>query len=149
MVTLARSSNGAPFALLQTLPNVEFVCDGLGMKGFRKKGNDAPAADTGPVPFLVRHGDVLVQRIDALPRDARRRQGQVLVRGEATGHSHRVGEAGAGVIYETMNEMFLQITASIGTLVHEEHGPIELPEGTYRVWTQREYTPQRIVRVVD
>jgi antirestriction protein ArdC len=101
------------------------------------------------VPFLVRHGDVLVQQVDALPASAKKRAGQVLVRGEATGHSHRVGESGAGVIYETADEMFLQITANFGTLVHEEHGPIELAQGYYRVWTQREYTPQRIVRVVD
>jgi hypothetical protein len=101
------------------------------------------------LPFLVRHGDVLVQQVPAIPSKARRRNGQVLVRGEATGHSHRVGEAGAGVVYETADEMFLEITSALGTLVHEEHGPIELPRGYYRVWTQREYTPERIVRVVD
>lgn len=70
-------------------------------------------------------------------------------RGEATGHSHRIGEAGAAVVYDTVDDMFLEITAALGTLVHEEHGPIQLPQGVYRVWTQREYTPARIVRVVD
>jgi hypothetical protein len=123
---------------------------------WNRKNSDDEAAAAAPevpvppqVPFLVRHGDVLVQRVDSIPGGARKRAGQVLVRGEATGHSHRVGEAGAGVIFETNHEMFLQIVASIGTLVHEEHGPIELQQGYYRVWTQREYTPERIVRVVD
>ncbi len=129
----------------------------MAWKRFKKRSNDAsndasndvtrpPAA---PVPFLVRHGDVLVQRVSGIPAHAKKRAGQVLVRGEATGHSHRVGESGAGVIFETVDEMFLQIVAPIGTLIHEEHSPIELAAGSYRVWTQREYTPQRIVRVVD
>jgi hypothetical protein len=126
------------------------MAKGLLNKLLGNQADTSPAAAARPLPaFLVRHGDVLVQRVDSIPASAQRRPGQVLVRGEATGHSHRVGEAGAGVVYETVDEMFLQITAAIGTLVHEEHGPIELPRGNYRVWTQREYTPQRIIRVVD
>lgn len=27
------------------------------------------------------------------------------------------------------------------TLVHDEHGPIALDPGVYRVWKQREYVP--------
>ena len=114
-----------------------------------KRRSESSALHSSDPPFLVRHGDVLVQRVDSVPASARRRPGQVLVRGEATGHSHRIGEAGAAVLYETVDDMFLEITAALGTLVHEEHGPIKLPHGVYRVWTQREYTPARIVRVVD
>jgi hypothetical protein len=33
--------------------------------------------------------------------------------------------------------------------VHEEHRPIELPIGVYRVWQQREYTPTAIRTVLD
>lgn len=114
-----------------------------------KRRSEPSAPPSSTPPFLVRHGDVLVQRVAAVPTSARRRPGQVLVRGEATGHSHRIGEAGAAVVYETVDDMFLEITAALGTLVHEEHGPIQLPQGVYRVWTQREYTPARIIRVVD
>jgi len=34
-------------------------------------------------------------------------------------------------------------------VVHEEHGPISLEPGTYRVWIQREYSPEAIRRVLD
>ena len=92
---------------------------------FKRRSKPA-SSDPSTVPFLVRHGDVLVQRVDALPASAQRRPGQVLVRGEATGHSHRNGEAGAAALYETVDDLFLEITAALGALVHEEHGPIEL-----------------------
>jgi hypothetical protein len=34
-------------------------------------------------------------------------------------------------------------------VIHEEHQPITLEPGIYRVWQQREYTPEAIRRVVD
>lgn len=35
------------------------------------------------------------------------------------------------------------------TLVHEEHRAIEIPQGFYRVWRQREYRPDAYVEVED
>lgn len=99
--------------------------------------------------MLYRHGDVLIARVQTLPTQATKRSGTILTRGEITGHSHRVQEIGAAQLYDFKLETFLEVSASIATLVHEEHKPIELPKGIYRVWMQREYTPAAIVQVRD
>jgi len=84
-----------------------------------------------------RQGDVLIERHDgAIVGPVR--EGDVLYTGEATGHSHRV--TGASVrIHETSWSLFLDASAD-ATITHEEHGPIVLPPGRYRVWRQREYS---------
>jgi hypothetical protein len=35
------------------------------------------------------------------------------------------------------------------TFVHEEHGPITLPSGNYRIQIQREYSPDSVRSVID
>ncbi|MCB2378409.1 hypothetical protein LGH70_12490 [Hymenobacter sp. BT635] len=98
---------------------------------------------------LYRHGDVLIAAVAALPVGAVPRPGVVLAHGEHTGHSHRIRETGAASLYAYGHELYLLISAPTATLVHEEHRPIALPVGVYRVWQQREYTPSAIRTVVD
>jgi hypothetical protein len=98
---------------------------------------------------LYRHGDLLIENADGVPKDARKLQHLVLAEGELTGHSHRIAERGAGVLYQSMREMYLDITTATATVVHQEHGPISLPRGVYRVWRQREYSPKDIRYVRD
>lgn len=98
---------------------------------------------------LYRHGDVLVEMVAEVPSDARRLQHLVLAEGELTGHSHRVAEREAAVLWRSDRGMFLSVTARSATLIHQEHGPIELPHGNYRVWQQREYSPREIRIVRD
>jgi hypothetical protein len=97
---------------------------------------------------LYRHGDLLVQSVRKLPRNARQLQHLVLAEGELTGHSHRIAERDAAVLFEAGAGMFLHVTGPRASLVHQEHGPIELKRGIYRVWRQREYSPHE-VRVVQ
>jgi hypothetical protein len=52
-------------------------------------------------------------------------------------------------VWEINGELYVQVTALTATVVHEEHRPIVLARGLYRVWTQREYTPRAIRKVVD
>jgi hypothetical protein len=52
-------------------------------------------------------------------------------------------------LWERNGMLFVNVTAETATIIHEEHQPITLPQGTYRVWMQREYTPQAIRQVVD
>ena len=99
--------------------------------------------------MLVRHGDVLVQRVESLPKGCMKRPGLILAHGEATGHSHRIKERGAGCLYGGHDGIYLDVTAEKATLVHQEHKPIELPKGVYRVWRQREYFPGFIRYVGD
>ncbi|UOQ53831.1 hypothetical protein [Hymenobacter cellulosivorans] len=100
-------------------------------------------------PFQYRHGDVLIAPVAALPAGSVPRTGLVLAHGEHTGHSHRIREFGAASLYVYGKDLYLLVSAPKATLVHEEHRPIELPVGVYRVWQQREYTPSAIRTVVD
>jgi hypothetical protein len=98
---------------------------------------------------LYRHGDLLVKAVDSLPTDVRKLQHLVLAHGEVTGHSHRIAERDAAVLFESPRGLYLSVSADVATLVHQEHGPIELTKGFYQVWRQREYTPAEIRTVRD
>lgn len=98
---------------------------------------------------MWRHGDVLIAPCKEIPANKRQLNTNVLVRGEITGHSHRIQEQGACEVWESDKVLFLKVLTSEATLIHEEHKPIVLPRGTYKVWQQREYTPQEIRRIID
>ncbi len=98
---------------------------------------------------MWRHGDVLIAAVAGVPEAAKPRPNTVLAYGEVTGHSHRIAEAGAATMFEHGGMLYLHVIAEQATVIHEEHKPIVLPQGTYRVWMQREYTPGAIRRIVD
>lgn len=98
--------------------------------------------------MLYRHGDVLVQGVSTLP-EAHSRPGVTLARGEVTGHSHRFADAATVQLYTTGTDTYVQVLADSAELIHEEHATITLPRGFYRVWMQREYSPEAIRRVLD
>lgn len=119
-------------------------------------GSAAPAA-IAPTAAQVRQGDVLLVPVDPeaagsarpLPRTGGR---VVLAEGEATGHAHAIRGAGATLLADD-EQRFLRVTAPV-TLDHEEHAPVPVGPGTYRVVIQREYVPPEIEpaafrRVVD
>lgn len=107
------------------------------------------------VPWQVRQGDVLIVRDDDAPIDGVeiQREGDrvVLAYGKATGHAHAirtrtgklhaVREAQAGVIG-------VLALARASTLRHEEHAPIRLPAGRYRIVRQVEYVAGAVPRPV-
>ncbi len=88
---------------------------------------------------MWRQGDVLVQAIDAIPRDVEARPDLVLVEGVATGHRHEIKPARSARLFERGATMYLDVRDAQVELVHPEHGPITLVKGAYRVWRQREY----------
>lgn len=96
-----------------------------------------------------RHGDVMVQRVRKLPETRRKATHAILAHGEITGHCHRIEEKGVAVLYDTPDGMFLDVTGDTATLVHEEHAAISLKKGYYRVWRQREYSPEEIRTIRD
>jgi hypothetical protein len=99
--------------------------------------------------MLWRHGDVLIAQTSKIPADVTRSMSTILVRGEVTGHSHRIEDPSAVQVWTTRaGEIYLTILATT-RIIHEEHQPITLSPGNYRVWQQREYTPQRVRPVYD
>ncbi|WP_436532438.1 hypothetical protein [Actinoplanes sp. HUAS TT8] len=105
---------------------------------------------------MYRQGDVLIIPIPQgslpanapVPRDRRGRM--VLARGEATGHAHVVGGPGVQLLADLDDPelMFLDVPTH-ARVSHEEHGPIPLPGGHYRVVRQREYVPGSFRPVAD
>ncbi len=98
---------------------------------------------------LYRHGDLLAADADEIPGNARLLNHLVLAEGELTGHSHRIAERTAANLYQSAQDLYLRVTEDRATLIHQEHGPISLPRGLYRVWRQREYAPREIRIVRD
>ncbi|MDE2095736.1 MAG: hypothetical protein KGL39_00635 [Patescibacteria group bacterium] len=95
-----------------------------------------------------RQGDVFIETIDEVPSDVVLVEGPVvLAYGEVTGHSHQVKTKSAK-LFERAGERFLVLNKK-AVVEHQEHGPITLPAGTYRVTIQREYHPLEIKSVVD
>ena len=107
---------------------------------------------------IYAQGDILLIRVKTLPAavpavppttDGR----LILAYGEATGHHHAVLERDATLYRSTADavEAWLRVQAGGAVLTHDEHAPITLPAGTYRVVRQREYVPGpvRSRQVVD
>jgi hypothetical protein len=105
---------------------------------------------------MFRQGDVLIVPVSSAampqcvpaPRDQHGRM--VLALGEATGHAHVVGGPGLTLLADRDDPGSLWIDVpSHGRVTHEEHGPISLPAGRYRVIRQREYFPGAFRMVAD
>ncbi|HSH02672.1 MAG TPA: hypothetical protein VLL52_09160 [Anaerolineae bacterium] len=98
---------------------------------------------------MWRQGDIMIAATEQLPSRAQKQAHLILARGEVTGHSHRVADKETATLFSLADQLFLQVIAAEATIIHEEHGPITLPQGIYRIWQQREYTPKQIRRVID
>jgi len=96
-----------------------------------------------------RHGDVLVQKVTALPELREQLPHTILAHGETTGHSHRIKEFKDADLYQGRDGLYLHVRGESVSLIHEEHATIPLSAGYYRVWRQREYSPEEIRIVRD
>lgn len=91
-----------------------------------------------------RQGDLLFIEVKQLPLDIKPAS-SVLATGEATGHKHKA--KGELLVFKTRDKTFLQ---GSGTILHEEHSPLFLPEGSYEMRRQREYQAgTKKVRMVE
>lgn len=115
-----------------------------------------PGIAVPPATVMLRQGDVLLVPADAIPDDARvitRDNGRVvLAYGEVTGHAHAIASHEATQLRDG-DDRYLRLEAA-ATLAHEEHAPIEVPPGVYRIVIQREYVPAPVPanawrRVID
>lgn len=55
---------------------------------------------------MWRHGDVLIAMIDEIPKGAYERNSMTLVRGEMTGHSHRIADPKTATVWEYGGQIF-------------------------------------------
>lgn len=100
---------------------------------------------------IYRQGDVLIERVARIPKDAVKQKPKgriILAHGEATGHHHSVDIDAADWWKQADDTQFLTV-AKAAAVTHQEHAPITLPAGKYRIRRQREYTPEAIRNVAD
>jgi hypothetical protein len=98
---------------------------------------------------MWRQGDIYIDKIDQVPKGARKLDHCVLAEGEVTGHMHQVVDLETAELYVKGGKQYLNVKAESAVVSHDEHGPVTLPKGTYSVWRQREYTPKKIRYVTD
>lgn len=96
-------------------------------------------------------GDVLIKPVKGIPniKTKKKLKTKVLVEGEETGHAHRI-TSGKHELYAIGQTIYLQALAEV-TVKHEEHEPIILPKGTYKIDQVREvdHFKDQVRRVVD
>ena len=111
---------------------------------------------------IFAQGDILLERVSDVVPDPRaavpRTDGLVVIaEGELTGHRHSISEnltffrddALARDVPDPLYLGHLVVDAPSADLVHQEHAPITLLKGTYRVRRQRELAPADAWLVAD
>ena len=103
---------------------------------------------------LYAQGDLLVESAEAATVSGdivhtARSGSAVIAEGEATGHAHRLAgtftwyrdDALARDIPQGLYMGHVQVQGPAARLTHEEHAPLALQEGTYRMRRQRQLEP--------
>lgn len=98
-----------------------------------------------------RQGDVFIERIAKLPSNLKQQQGRIILAyGEVTGHAHEIKNKNTARIYHDENmATILEVIEALALLEHQEHGTVELEKGIYKIFCQREYSPEEIRNVAD
>lgn len=88
----------------------------------------------------IRQGDVLL--IPVKRSTGEKLPHLTLAEGEVTGHSHRI-DRGQAELYESGGVLYLSVLSHTAHLTHEEHHPLDIPQGQWMIRIQREYEPQK------
>lgn len=99
--------------------------------------------------LMRQHGTMLVMTVDSLPKEAQRCENLILAQDSETGQTHHVADANSAELYAFAGRLYLRVTARRATLMHPQDKPLHLSRGMYIIWQQHEYTPERVVRVVE
>ena len=87
--------------------------------------------------MFLQQGDCLIFGIDVVP-EGEKLNHLVLMEGEMTGHAHRISQ-GLAELFESGSTKYLKVLSDEAVLTHEEHGPITIPKGTYKIGRVREF----------
>jgi len=101
---------------------------------------------------IYRQGDVMIIKVDSIPtglEPRKRDNGKiVLAYGEVTFHTHAI-KCKDALAFNSQDEIYLDLKSRTEVL-HEEHNPIPLNPGFYRVIHQKEFgTEGELVPVQD
>lgn len=93
---------------------------------------------------ILQQGDCLIVEIEEkeIPKNSNKIYGGILLRGEATGHAHRLSDSSAEIYEDEESNLYVTTKSSPATLVHEEHKPLTLPTNSFfKVLQIREVDP--------
>lgn len=94
----------------------------------------------------IRQGDVILLAVQQT--EGQKLPHLTLAEGEVTGHRHRISD-GQAELYEKDGTLYLRVLSKTAILTHEEHKPIQVPQGSWMIRIQREYEPQGWRYVAD
>ena len=90
----------------------------------------------------IQQGDVILERIDAIPSQAKTKEapnrGYILAFGEHTGNAHCIEKTQKAKFYEVDGVLFVKALDPV-ELSHEEHNTITIPKGDWKVGIVREF----------
>ena len=95
---------------------------------------------------MKRQGDLVIKSVKELPKRLKEVKGGIILRGEATGHAHRLV---GGDVFSGKDGLIYLMLAKAGSIVHDEHKPLNLKAGKYMVIRQREYQSKDMARLVQ
>lgn len=100
-----------------------------------------------------RQGDILLVPCEeipvGLPVEPAEQERVVLARGETTGHAHTMPADRVSYFREDgTGRGYIRVHGGAAELTHEEHSPLSIDPGNYRLIQQREYQPRAMPRTV-
>ncbi len=111
---------------------------------------------------IMAQGDLLIERVnDSKPTGVKVKPGKtgevVVAEGELTGHRHSIydrvtmfkDDALARDIPDNLYLGHVKVSGDVAYLRHEEHAPIALTKGTWRIRRQRELEPSDVRVIPD
>lgn len=103
--------------------------------------------------MLIQQGDVLFHTVSELPTGLTEvicKDRVTFAEGEATGHHHSCVADGVRLYEDSAGTLWCGVERE-ATVTHQEHGPVTLAPGTYRIGIVREVDPftDEIRRVAD
>ena len=109
---------------------------------------------------MFRQGDILIVKVadmpDGLSKVEKDKGRHILAYGEVTGHAHAVEDSSVSELFvdidshdiDEMRTRFLKVEEET-QIVHDEHLPIPLEPGVYKVIRQVQYEPEGYKYVAD
>jgi len=101
-----------------------------------------------------RQGEIIIVPRDLTNKNSRTtnyiKKGDGIIReGEASGHFHKLSGGTLYVNPRDENDMWLDNQLETIELTHDEHAPIKIPKGAWKVIIQREYSDEMNTYVRD
>lgn len=87
-------------------------------------------------------GDVFFVKVDVIPETKKivkpSKEGYIIAKGEITGHAHKIEDVVNVIVYQVDDVYYIECLEPV-YVMHDEHKPITLDPGIWKVGIQREY----------